>query len=92
MNHIKSLKTYFSFPHGGPESDRKRRDLNFDRYDRENPCAGMKQILNGFSKWTDRYISACSGQKNHSYQQKRLTKWRYILSKGICWKILSIFG
>ena len=74
-----SVKYHFSqLPHGGPESDRERRDLSFDRYDREEPCIGMKQILTGFEKWSDRYISSCSGQRNHSHQKKRITKWRYI--------------
>ena len=78
------LKTHFSFhPHGGPESDRERRSLDFDRYDRENPCNGMKQILTGFAKWSDRYISTCSGQKNFAHQTKRIAKWRGILSEGI---------
>ena len=82
---IKFITTYIShLPHGGPESDRERRDLNFDRYDRADPCIGMRQILTGFSKWVDRYISSCSGQKKYSHQQKRLTKWRYILNQGEC--------
>ena len=69
-------------PHGGPSDDRKRRDAEFDRYDRENPCNGMKQIITGFSKWSDRYISKCSGQKNFQYQAKRMQKWRGILNQG----------
>ena len=69
-------------PHGGPEDDRERRDLSFDRYDRENPCIGIKQILTGFSKWSDRYISTCNGQKKHSYQTNRIIKWRRILNEG----------
>ena len=69
-------------PHGGPENDRERRDLSFDRYDRENPCKGIKQIITGFSKWIDRYISTCLGQKNHSHQTKRMMKWGSILSRG----------
>ena len=76
---------YFSvLPHGGPESQRERRDLDFDRYDREDPCIGMKQILTGFSKWTDRYISSCNGQKNFGHQEKRMKKWTYILNEGKC--------
>ena len=79
------LKYYFSLlPDGGPENDRERRDLSFDRYDREEPCNGMKQILTGFEKWSDRYMSSCNGQKNYSHQKKRMTKWKYILNKGTC--------
>ena len=69
-------------PHGGPSDDRKRRDAEFDRYDRENPCTGMKQLITGFEKWTERYISSCSGQKNYSHQAKRMAKWGNIMSKG----------
>ena len=76
------FQKYFSLAHGGPKNDRQRRDLSFDRYDREDPCIGMKQIITGFSKWSNRYIAACSGQKNHSYQSKRMTRWLGILNKG----------
>ena len=69
-------------PHGGPSEDRKKRDVEFDRYDRDDPCLGMKQIITGFSKWSDRYISSCSGQKNYQHQAKRMQKWSDILNKG----------
>ena len=69
-------------PHGGPSGDRKRRDAEFDRYDRVNPCKGMKQLITGFSKWADRYISSCSGQKTYQYQSNRMQKWGGILNKG----------
>ena len=74
-------------PHGGPKSDRERRDIGFDRYDRENPCKGMKQIITGFAKWSERYISTCSGQKNYSHQAKRMVKWTDILNTGKCFKM-----
>lgn len=68
-------------PHGGPDpEDRKRRAANDDkddevRYDRDDPRKGTKQITTGFRKWAERYISACSGQKNHNYQVMRMNKW-----------------
>jgi len=64
--------------HGG----RDRRDAldNVDRYDREDPCKGMKQILTGFSKWSDRYISECSGQRTMQHQKKRMVKWGGIMN------------
>lgn len=64
--------------HGG----RDRRDAfdNVDRYDREDPCKGMKQILTGFSKWSDRYISECSGQRTMQHQKKRMIKWGGIMN------------
>merc|ERR1712048_1012336 len=38
-------------PHGGPE-ERKRRDLDdVDRYNREDPVQGMKQLTTGYRKW-----------------------------------------
>ena len=69
-------------PHGGPSEDREKRDAEFDRYDREDPCVGMKQIITGFSKWSERYISSCSGQKNYQHQARRMDKWRGIFNEG----------
>ena len=69
-------------PHGGPEpsDDRKRRDLDiFDRYDREDPAVGTKQITTGFRKWAERFLSACSGQRNYNYQVNRMQKWNNAL-------------
>ena len=66
-------------PHGGPE-ERKRRDLDdFDRYNREDPSQGTKQITTGFRKWAERYLAACSGQRNEKFQIKRMNKWNGIL-------------
>ena len=65
-------------PHGGPnpDSSRKRRSLSsdFDRYDRENPLLGAKQITTGFRKWAERYIADCNGQKNHLHHVRRFPK------------------
>ena len=56
--------------------DRKRRDIDVgDRYDRENPCRGVKQLTTGFANWVDRYIPNCSGQRDHSHQINRMKKW-----------------
>ena len=71
-----------SLEHGGPAVDRKRRDLDFDRYNRENPCEGMKQIITGFRKWSERYISKCSGQRNYQYQVVRMGKWAKKWNEG----------
>ena len=80
---LKLLKFYSSLEHGGPENDdRERRDVVFDRYDREDPCIGMKQIITGFSKWSERYMAACNGQKNFSHQAKRMKKWGAVFIKG----------
>ena len=68
-----------NLPHGGPSDDRKRRDVDVDRYDRDDPSVGVKQLTTGFSKWAQRYLSACSGQKNFKYQVDRMAKWNEAL-------------
>merc|ERR1711962_1680377 len=50
-----------------------------DRYDREDPAVGIKQLTTGFSKWAQRYISQCSGQKNYQHQVIRMDKWNGLL-------------
>ena len=71
-------------PHGGPSDDRKRRDADdVDRYDREDPSVGVKQLTTGFSKWAVRYLSQCSGQKNFKYQVNRMTKWNEDLQRHL---------
>ena len=67
-------------PHGGPSDDRKRRAADdVDRYNREDPSEGIKQLTTGFSKWAQRYLSQCSGQRNYNYQVDRMTKWNSLL-------------
>merc|ERR1712177_60002 len=67
-------------PHGGPSDDRKRRDADdVDRYNREDPSEGIKQLTTGFSKWATRYLSQCSGQRNYQYQVSRMAKWNGLL-------------
>ena len=69
-----------NLPHGGPSDDRKRRAADdVDRYNREDPVEGVKQLTTGFSKWAQRYLSACSGQRNYSYQVNRMNKWNGLL-------------
>merc|ERR1712021_247669 len=54
-----------NLPHGGPNGDRKRRELeDVERYNREDPWEGTKQITTGFRKWAERYIAGCNGQAN----------------------------
>merc|ERR1711972_240679 len=63
-----------NLPHGGPERKR-REDDDMDRYNREDPVQGTKQITTGFRKWAERYISQCSGQRNNQYQINRMNRW-----------------
>merc|ERR1719480_364629 len=65
-------------PHGGPE--RKRRDAeDVDRYNREDPSVGVKQLTTGYRKWAERYLSQCSGQRNYQHQVNRMAKWNNLL-------------
>ena len=49
-------------PHGGPAPDRKRREDDFERYNKNEPLVGIKQITAGFRKWAERYIAGCKLQ------------------------------
>ena len=65
-----------SLPHGGPAPARKRREVDEEeRYNRDDPSEGIKQITTGFSKWAQRYIAACGNQRNDLVIKKRMTKW-----------------
>ena len=71
-----------SSEHGGPAAaERKRREASsdFDRYNREDPVEGTKQITTGFRKWAERYISQCSGQRQYQHQVNRMAKWNNLL-------------
>ncbi|CBY30923.1 unnamed protein product [Oikopleura dioica] len=63
-----------TLPHGGPDPD-----FDEDRYDRENPRVGVKQITTGYRKWAERYINKCNGQKKHKYQVSRMNRWNTLL-------------
>ena len=70
-----------NLPHGGPAAsdDRKRREVDEERYDRENPAEGTKQLTTGYRKWAERYLSQCSGQRNYQHQINRMNKWNGLL-------------
>ena len=68
-------------PHGGPA--RKRRDFDEERYNREDPVEGIKQLTTGYRKWAERYLSQCSGQKKHAYQVKRMNQWNKKIAKHL---------
>ena len=77
-----------NLPHGGPASHNvQRRDIDDIRYDREDPCTGVKQIMTGFTKWPLRYISQCYGQRENAYQFKRLGRWHKVLNSGMVRKV-----
>ena len=86
-----NFQLIFNFSeHGG----RDRRDAldSVDRYDREDPCKGMKQILTGFSKWSDRYISECSGQRTMKHQKNRMIKWGGIMNSVMGYNFLELIS
>merc|ERR1712026_530632 len=64
-----------TLPHGGPERKRRDFDDDFDRYNREDPFQGTKQITTGYRKWAERYISSCNGQAQYQHQVKRFNKY-----------------
>jgi len=47
--------------------------VEFRRYDKTEPIAGIESIMRGFHIWADRYVSECSGQPHT--QQNRAIKW-----------------
>ena len=51
-------------------------------YDTSNPCGAIDELINGYSKWADKYIAACKGQKTNSHQEKRFERWNNMLDKG----------
>lgn len=76
-----------------PRPNRRRREgdddedffnfLDQERYNREDPCVGIKQIMNGFRKWADRYIGGCGGQANYKHQVNRANKFYRIFRDGL---------
>merc|ERR1712147_39280 len=61
-------------------AERMRRDAeDVDRYNREDPSEGVRQLTTGYRKWAERYLSACSGQKKYQHQVNRMAKWNNLL-------------
>ena len=58
-------------------------DFDVDRYDRADPCVGMKQIQTGFKKWAHRFIGGCGGQVNKQHQARRAEKFYNIFTSGL---------
>jgi len=67
-------------PHGGPKPARKRRseddvsedDLDFERYNKNMPLTGIKQITSGFRKWAQRYVADCKLQPGRQVDRANL--------------------
>ena len=54
-----------------------------ERYNRDDPCTGIRQIMNGFRKWADRYIGGCGGQATYKHQVNRANKFYGIFKDGL---------
>ena len=61
-------------PHGGPARKRRNADET-ERYNRNDPVEGVKQLTTGYRKWAERYLSQCSGQKKYQHQINRMNSW-----------------
>ena len=61
-------------PHGGPARKRRNADQT-ERYNRDDPVEGVKQLTTGYRKWAERYLSQCSGQMRYQHQVKRMNRW-----------------
>ena len=46
--------------------------VEFRRYDKSEPIAGIESIMRGFHIWADRYVSECSGQP-HTQQNRNMS-------------------
>ena len=73
-----------------PRPNRNRRSddddfnlLDNERYNREDPCEGIKQIMNGFRKWADRYLGSCRSQKTFRHQRHRANKYYKTFRDGL---------
>jgi len=71
-----SMDTYLPRPRRSDEEDDDFFDfLDNERYNRTDPCKGIRQIETGFKKWAHRYIGGCGGQANSKYQMNRAEKF-----------------
>ena len=62
-------------PHGGPVERKRREADDVERYNRDDPSEGVRQLTTGYRKWAERYISQCSGQRQNSFQVNRMNRW-----------------
>ena len=58
-------------------------ELDSERYNRDDPCKGIKQIETGFKKWAHRYIGGCGGQANYEHQFRRADKFYKFFTDGL---------
>ena len=64
-------------------TNRDERDDEIDvKYETGDSCLAIKELMNGYSEWVERYISSCNGQRNYSHQKRRIEKWKNLFNKG----------
>jgi hypothetical protein len=51
-----------------------------ERYNRQDPESGIRDITTGFRKWAFRYLNECNGQTQNQLQKIRMEKWRTTLT------------
>ena len=70
-----------SFERCGMIDDETNEKIDVE-YDISKPCHAIDELMKGYMKWVDRYISLCNGQENKSHQEIRLEKWNSMLDIG----------
>jgi hypothetical protein len=79
-------------PGGSGKSRRSIDDMDVDRYNREDPCVGVRQIGTGYRKWAIRYLGRCGQQSEDKEKNgvvvggnhvRRMGKWIYLLQRHL---------
>ena len=83
---LASAEVYNPRPNRKRRSDESEEEFWGDdelRYNRADPCHGIKQIQTGFKKWAHRYIGGCGGQAKYEHQEKRAEKFYKFFVTGL---------
>ena len=70
-----------SFEKCGTDHDERDGEI-YIKYKTGDSCMAIKELMNGYSEWVERYISSCNGQRNYSHQKRRIGKWNNLFNKG----------
>ena len=70
-----------SFEKCGTDHDERDDEIDF-KYKTGDSCMAIKELMNAYSEWIERYISSCNGQRNYSHQKRRIQKWNNLFNKG----------
>lgn len=80
--------------HDDHPTGRKRRAAGdvgdgLDRYNRDDPCVGTLNIIQGYRKWSDRYLGLCGGQNKFEHHRRRALKWYARLTGNRGWQCIN---